>query len=324
MRRWALTLLIAGLGLAGLVAGCGGASSGEDATSASEAGWVPGLEGVKSGEIEAQLLLHGPAVDGRLFWRFIGTFLGAEEGKLPRVNAVAEAVGKTHGEKTDFLIALNTGTHRAALTYEGESYEVDPKTFGLIMPGFEGALGDGTAADPYACLEAAAKIDLGQITGRTIERDPNAAADDGTKVTTVTTVMKPSTLSAVLDRLLEDSGCGAQLQAAPPLRRQLEIIATDVSKAMKKAEVETFVDENGLLRELRIDAVFNWKGKEADAAFVYSISRVNEITPLIAPSPGRPLEALFHRLGFNPLQAIKAGAPGLAGLLEGIYAKAVA
>ncbi|MGN6586841.1 MAG: hypothetical protein ACTHKT_05130 [Solirubrobacterales bacterium] len=315
MKRWALTLLVAGLGLAGLVAGCGSTSGGGD----TGATWIPGMEGAKSGEIEAQLLLHGPAVDGRLFWRLLGKFLGAGEGKLPQIEMVAEAIGKTHGAKTDFLTALSTGRHRAAVTFGGQDYEVDPKTFESIAPSFEQALGDGTAADPYACLEAAAKIDLSQITGKITARDPNATADDGTKVTTVTTVMMPSTLSDVLDRLSKDPGCGAQLRAVPPLRRQLEVIAGDVERTMKKAEAETFVDKNGLLRELRINAVLDWKGKEADAAFVYSLSYVNEITELISSSPGQSIKVLFHELGFNPLKAIEAGAPGLGGLLEGIY-----
>jgi len=321
MKRWTLTLLVAGLGLAGLLAGCGSTSSGGDAS----AGWIPGLEGVKSGEVEAFLSVHGSSGDNQLYMRLLGSFLGAGEGKLPRVDGNVEATGQMNGEKVDFYTALITGSHRAAITDEGKVYEMTPKTFDPVRSSFEGAIGDGSAADPYACLEAAAGIDLSRVAGKTTERDPNAAADDKTKVTTAKTELKPSTLSAALRELTEDPGCGAQLAAAGSLQKALEGIARDFEDGVKEAEVETFVDKSGLLRELRANAVLDSGGKgKTEAEFVYSISHVNEIDELPPCTGERPIEALFHKFGFNPLQAIEAGAPGLGGLLKGIYARALA
>ncbi|MGN6558329.1 MAG: hypothetical protein ACTHLH_10010 [Solirubrobacterales bacterium] len=316
-------LLIAGLGLVALLGGCGSASDGEGAKAASEAGWVPGLEGVKSGEIEASLTMHSSSGGNQLYARLLGSFLGAGEGKLPRVDGGVEANGQMNGEKIDFYTALITGPHRAALTSEGKVYEMTPKTFDPVRSSFERALGDGSAADPYACLEAAAGIDLSRIAGKTTERDPNGSADDKTKVTTVTTELKPSSLGAALRELTEDPGCGAQLRIAGPLRKALEGVAEMFEDGMKEAEVETFIDRTGLLRELRAKAVLDSGGKrETEAEFVYSISNVNEIDELPPCTGEKPIEVLFHKLGSNPLQAIEAGAPGLAGLLEGIYQQA--
>lgn len=316
MKRWALTLL-----LAGLVAGCGSTSSGEDAN----AGWIPGLEGVKSGEIEASLSMHSLSGGNQLYMRLLGSFLGAGEGELPRVDGGAEASGQWNGKKVDFYTALITGPHRAALTDEGKVYEMTPKTYDPVRTSFEGALGDGAPADPYACLEAAAGIDISRIAGRTTKRDSNAAADDKTKVTTVTTELKPSTLGAALRQLTEDPGCGAQLRVAGSLRKVLAGITQEFEAGMKEAEVETFVDKSGLLRELRAKAVLDPDGKgETEAEFVYSVSHVNEITELPPCTGEKPIEALFHKLGVNPLQAIEAGQPGLVGLLKGIYARALA
>ncbi|HWN73730.1 MAG TPA: hypothetical protein VNN15_07990 [Solirubrobacterales bacterium] len=321
MRRWALTLLLAGLGLAGLIAGCGSTSSGEDAN----AGWIPGLEGVKSGEIEAALSLRGPGEGDQLYMRVLAMFLGAGEGNLPRVDGSAEATGQVGGEKVDFYTALITGSHRAAVTYEKDVYEMGPKTFDVIGSSFERALDDGTAADPYACLEAATRIDLSRIAGKATERDSSAAADDKTKVVHVTTELKPATLSAALRELTEDPGCGAQLKAAGPLQGQLEAITTEFENNMEEGSVETFVSKDGLLRELRAKAVVDLNGKgKTEAEFVYSVSHVNEIDELPPCTGEKQIEALFHKLGYNPLQAIEAGAPGLAGLLKGIYAKALA
>src|ERR1700750_3094940 len=102
MRRRALTLLLAGLGLAGLVVGCGSTSTGEDAKTA----WIPGLEGVKSGEIEAALSLRGPEAGDQVYMRVLGSFLGAGEGRLPRVDGGVEASGQWSGGKVDFYTAL--------------------------------------------------------------------------------------------------------------------------------------------------------------------------------------------------------------------------
>ncbi len=48
------------------------------------------------------------------------------------------------------------------------------------------------------------------------------------------------------------------------------------------------------------------------------VSRVNEVTELPPCTGEKPISALFHGLGFDPLRAIEAGAPGLGGLLKGI------
>jgi hypothetical protein len=321
MRRRALTLLLAGLGLAGLVAGCGSASTGGSAKVA----WIPGLEGVKSGEVEALINMRSSGGGGnQLYMRLLGSFLGAGQGKLPRVDGGAEATGQWNGEAVDFYTALITGLHRAAITYEGDVYEMAPTTYDPVGSSFERALGDGTPADPYACLEAAAGIDLGRIAGRETERDSNGVVDD-TKVTVVTTELKPSSLGAALRELTEDPGCGSQLRLAGPLGKVLDGIAGAFEGGMEEAEVETFVDKSGLLRELRAEAVLDSTGKgKTEVEFVYRLSHVNEITELLPCTGEKPIEALFHRLGVNPLRAIEAGQPGLAGLLRGIYTRALA
>lgn len=325
MRRRTLTLLVAGLGVVALLTGCGSTSNGDDAKAVSEAGWIPGLEGVKSGEIEAFLAMRSSSGSDQLYMRVLGMFLGAGEDKLPRVDGGAEAIGQWNGEKVHFSTSLITGPRRAAVTYQGDVYEMAPKAFDPVRSSFEQALGEGTPGDPYACLEAAAGIDLSRIAGKTTERDPHAAADDKTKVTAVTTELKPSTFSAALGELTNDPGCGTQLRLAGPLREVLGGVAGTLEDGIKEGEVETFVDKNGLLRELRAKAVVDSNGKgKTEAEFVYSVSHVNEIDELPPCAGEKPIEALFRKLGLNPLKAIEAGAPGLAGLLKGIYARALA
>lgn len=319
--RRVLLLLLAGLSLLGLFMGCGSTADGGDANAAREGDWIPGLKGVESGEIEAALSISGTREGDQLYMRLLGMFLGAGEGKAPRVDGIVEATGQMDGEKVDGSVSLITGPHRAAVTYGGTVYEMAPEVFDPIRSSFERALGDGTAADPYACLEAAAGIDVSRIAGRTTERDPDATANDGSKVTSVTTKLEPSTLRAALHELIEDPGCGAQLGVARPLRGELEKIVAKFEAGVQEGEVETFVDKAGLLRELRVHAVLGSKGEgESEANFVYSVSHVNEITELPPCTGEKPIEALFRALGFNPLKAMEAGQPGLRGLLEGFYA----
>jgi hypothetical protein len=323
--RGVLTLLFASLVMVGLLSACGSAPDGEDAKASQEASWIPGLEGVKSGEIEAALSMRGPGQGDQLYMRVLGSFLGAGGGKVPKVDVAVEATGQINGEKVDFFTALINGAHRAAITYEGDVYEMGPKTYDPIRSSFERALGDGTAADMYACLGAAAEIDVSRIAGGVTERDLRAEANDGSKVVSVATELEPSTLSAVLRELIEDPGCGAQLAAAGPLRKVLEGAAAELEGAMKRGNLETFVDQAGLLRELRAEAVLdpNEKGKTA-ANFVYSVSHVNEVEELPPCTGEKQIEAFYRKLGFNPLKAMETGGQGLEGLLEGIYARALA
>jgi hypothetical protein len=323
--RRALALLVAGIGLLGLLGGCGSASGGEEAKAASEAGGIPGLPGVKSGEIEAALSMRGPGAGDHLYMRILGPFLGATEGSIPSVDLAIEANGQMSGKKVDFYTALINGPHRAAVTYEGKVYEMAPKTFDPLRSSFEQALGDGSAGDMYACLEAAARIDVSQIAGETTERDRHGKADDGARVTMTTTELEPSTMSAALRSLTEDRGCGAQLGVAGPLREELERAASEFERGAREAEMQTFVDDNGLLRELRAKAVLGSRGEGGiEAELVYSISHVNEVEELPPCTGEKAIEALFHELGLDPLKAIEAGEPGLGGLLEGIYAGSLA
>ncbi|MGN6558330.1 MAG: hypothetical protein ACTHLH_10015 [Solirubrobacterales bacterium] len=312
------------LAMAG-VSACGSTPQEGSASGANEAGWIPGLEGVKSGEVEASLSVNDPGGQGQLYVRLVGTFLGAGEGEVPRVDMGAEARGQMHGEDINASTALITGLHRAALTYDGKVYEMGPHVFDPVLSSFEQALGDRTAADMYACLEATDEIDLSEIAGATVKQDPNATAIDGSRVTATTAKLEPAALSLIVHKLIEDSGCGAQLRLAGSLGKDLAVMAKRLERDVQKGEVITLIDKGGIRRELEIHAVLDSKRRgRSEVAFHYWVSHVNEIDKLPGCTGEETIQALIEKLGFNPLQAIEAGQPGLAGLLKGIYARALA
>lgn len=256
--------------------------------------------------------------------RVLTMFLGAGEGKLARVDGNAEAFGRANGEKVKMSTALITGLHRAAITYQGNIYEMGPKTFDPIESSFEQAVGGGTAADPYACLEAVSGIDISRLAGRVTDRVTTSGGQE-IKGVYVTTVLKPSALQVAFHELTEAPACSAQLRMAGSLWGQLDRMAEEFEARMEEAEVRTFVDKSGLLREIWVKALLGSKGDgRTEAEFAYSLSHVNEVDELPPCTGEKPISALFRKLGFNPLKAIEAGSPGLAGLLKGIYAGALA
>jgi hypothetical protein len=320
-----LALFATLLALATALAACGGggeeSGSGEDPQKVVEGA---SLEGVTSGELEVSLNVKAEGKKGGDFHlELSGPFEAGEEGELPQLEMRAKASGSAQGENIDFDGGITLLTDRAFIRYEGESYEVDPTTFGFLKSNFEQAQQQGgEEADVTACQKAAEGIEFSQFT----DNLSNEGGEDVGGATT-TKVSGDLSISGAVDALIqltEDPACSSQLEALGPLPpNQLESAKDELSKAIKKAHVELWVGDDEIIRKLALELTVEppeAAGEKVELELEATLDGVNEEQSFSQPAHAKPLEALFKQLGVNPLEFLEAGGAegGLGGLLEGL------
>jgi hypothetical protein len=318
--RRTVALFVGGLALAVALPACGAGDPAQNA-SVSSLG-IPALETVDSGELETTLTASIPGRKEQIAMRLIGSFLEAGGPGLPQVDFAAEAKGRIDGEAVDVDTALIATHDRAVLTYDGKTFETDPQMFEAMQASFGQAIGSGSAADVAACLEAAGRVEPSRIV-RSAGRPIRAPLPDGTSVTVTNADLKGPGLSAALGRVISNPGCRAQLQAAS-LGAVLEGIESRLADGATVATGKLELDRKGLLRELSVQLSFGSGADKGQAEFVVRLNHINGLHELPPCHGDRPLVALFHQLGFNPLRPIEQGEDaGLIGLLDGIYRQPV-
>jgi len=297
----------------------GGASDSSQRPVARHSLGIPLFKGVKSGELEVALTSYGGKGHDNLLVSLVGFFVGASGGAVPEVDFGAQATGGWRGEPVDFETALIATDDRAVLTYDGDTFETDPHTFKMLQASFGEALGSRSSADFAACLEAVGDIDLKRLAA-TPTNPVHSTARDGTELSTISAQLKIHNLIEALHQVQSDPGCNAQLRAAGSIENLLAGVEIELERA-KRADVKLSLDKNGILRELRIHQPIASPGEGAtDAEFVFRLDSVNEVAELPPCHGERALDALFEKLGFNPLEQIERGdAEGLIGLLKGIF-----
>lgn len=327
MTRFRILALFAVLALSATVlAACGSSDdssggSGEDPQKVVE---NASLEGVKSGELDLTLDVKAEGDEGGdVEVKLSGPFEAGAKGELPQVEMTAEASGSIAGEDLDFEGGLTALTDRAFVEYEGTAYEVDPTTFGFLKSAFEQAQQQEGAesGDITACQKAAEGIKFSQFADElTNEGDVDV---DGTSTTKVSGDLNVEGAVDALIQLTEDPACSSQLEAAGPLPlSELEEAKGELSKAIKQAHVDIYVGDDDIVRKFAAELTVQPPGSSnetVELAIELSLSGVNEEQTFTAPSDAKPLEALFKKLGVNPLELLEAGQDGgLGGLLEGL------
>ncbi|MDX6601599.1 MAG: hypothetical protein QOF13_801 [Solirubrobacterales bacterium] len=316
-------LLATALALAGALAACGGGSdsNGEDPQKVIESAT---LEGVKSGTLDLSLGIKAEGESGGdVEVSLSGPFQSRGAEALPELAMDVTASGDIDGESINFDGGVTLLSDRAFIGYEGSEYEVDPTTFGFVKSGFEQGLSEGGSegGDVSACQEALAAIDLTTVIDNL--KSDGSADVDGTSTTKVSGDLNPEGAVDAIIALTEDPACSSQLEAAGPLPLdELEAARGEVSKAVKKAHVEVYVGDDGIIRKVAGEITIEPKASSAEKAevdFEMSLGAVNESQKIAAPSDAKPLEGLFDKLGVDPLKLLEAGSGGgLGGLLEGI------
>jgi hypothetical protein len=317
-----LALFATLLALAGIFAACGGGSdsSGEDPQKVVE---EASLEGVKSGELDMSIHAKAEGEEGGEFdVSLSGPFEAGAKTELPQLEMTAEAEGSAQGEEIDFEGKLTLLTDRAFIEYEGTPYEVDPTSFGFLTSAFEQAQQQGgSEADVTACQKAAEGIKFSQFA----DNLENEGSEDvgGTSTTKVSGDLNVGGAIDALIKLTEDPACSSQLEAAGPLPlSELEEAKGELSKAIKRSHVEIAVGDDHIVRKLAAELTIEppeAKGESVELELELELSGVNEQQSFSKPDNAKPLEALFKKLGVNPLELLEAGGSGgLGGLLEGL------
>jgi hypothetical protein len=326
-RTRVLALLAALVALASVLAACGGGgsstggSSGEDPQKVIESAT---LEGVKSGNLDLALNVNAEGQEGgKVEVNLSGPFEAGAKEEIPQLDMAVKAKGDVSGEKVDFDGNLTVLTDRAYIGFEGETYEVDPTTFGFVKSGFEQAQQEqtGQEAGTTACQKAAEKIDFGSI----VENLTNEGSEevDGTETTKLSGDLNvPGAVDAIV-KLSENPACSSELEAAGPLPLgELESAEEELKTAVKKAHVEVFVGDDHIVRKFAAELTVepkDAKGEKVEVEMELSLGEVNEKQTFKAPSGAKPIEDLFQKIGVNPLELLQGGgAGGIGGLLEGI------
>jgi hypothetical protein len=318
------TLFATLVALAIALAACGGGgddSSSEDPHKVVE---TASLAGLKSGELELSLHVnsegkHGGSAEVEVS----GPFEAGAKGELPQLELEAKVNGSAQGNDLDFQGGLTLLTDRAFVEYEGTSYEVDPTTFGFVKSALEQAeQGEGgESGGVTACQKAVEGIKFSQFAENL--RNEGSADVDGTSTTKVSGDLDVRGAIDALIKLTEDPACSSQLEAAGPLPLgHLEEAKGELSKAIKKSHVELYVGDDDIVRKAAVELTIQppeAADEKVELALELSLAGVNEEQSFSEPSKTKPLQALFQKLGINPIELLEAGSGGgLSGLLEGI------
>lgn len=321
IRLFALFAILAAL--ATTFAACGGGSSTSSQEDPQKVVENASLAGVKSGELELSLHVNSKGKEGgNAEVELSGPFEQGAKGELPQLEMAAKVNGSAEGEKIDFEGALTVLTDRAFVEYEGTNYEVDPSLFGSLKATFEQAQEQGgeEAGDVTACQKAAEGLKFSQFAKNL--KNEGSADVEGTSTTKVSGDLAVGGALDALIQLSEDPACSSQLEAAGPLPLgELEKAKGELTKAIKKSHIELYVGEDNIIRKLAAELTIEppkGKAEKVEVELELTLSGVNEEQSFSEPSNAKPLEALFNKLGINPLELLEAGSSGgIGGLLEG-------
>lgn len=320
IRNLALLTILAALATA-LVA-CGGGDDGDSGEDPQKVVESASLKGLESGEFDLSLQVNAEGKEGgEVDISLSGPFEQGAKGELPQLDLSVEVDGTSKGEDIKFDGGVLLLTDRAFIDYEGTQYEVDPTTFGFLKSAFEQAQQRGGEEDVTACQKAAEGIEFSQFADNL--QSEGGADVDGTSTTKVSGDLNVSAAVDALIKLTENPACASQLEAAGPLPLgELEEAKGELSKVIEKAHVDLYVGDDDIVRKVTAELTVappEAADEKVELEMEITLSGVNEEQEFTAPSGAKPLEALFNKIGINPLELLEAGSgAGLGGLLEGL------
>jgi hypothetical protein len=317
MSRRRLAIFVTALLAAGLLVACGGdsdsgGSSGESAEAVLEEAT---LEGIDSGNLDASFDLEEQGEEGRLEFSLSGPFQGeGGGGSLPLLDMTAKAKSSGGDDDLDFEGGLVLLPNSAYVNYEGVEYEVDPTTFAFVESALKEALGEADADTEKACREAFSELDIADMVEDAVNE--GSAEVDGVTTTKISGALDVFLAPDAILKALESPACSAQLRAGGPLpsRSEIEESEEKVRELLKDAQVEVYVGDDGIVRQISAQMTLEGKGSDSESEIVtgdleLKLSGVNEEQEIAAPEDAKPLSRLFLKLGVNPIE--------LLGLLEG-------
>ncbi len=324
--RRGLMLLVATFVVAGSIAACGGGGETTDQPPTTPRALAEGaaFEGVHGGELEVVLKITRLKKPEGIKMRMIGSFMKAEEGKLPEVDFGLESHGSLAGNEVDFNSGFVLLPERAVISYgptEGELvYQTDKDTFEELRSDFEDSLGEGGDGDATACLGAAGDFNLAKVLRR-FSSEGKGETLDGKQVAIVGADLDVPAAIDELTKLGEDDGCRAQLEALGVPVTQLKALEKQLNSSLADARVTLEIDKNEVIRYLQVlMSVELPRNEKLEVEFYLRLNKINEVTELPRPIGESPFGTLLKKLGLD-LQQFKEAENGerFTKVLEAVY-----
>ncbi len=327
MTRFRILALLAALtAMASILVACGSSSdSGSSSEDPQKVIESASLEGVKSGNLDLSLDVKSEGKEGgEVEVKLSGPFEAGAKGELPQLEMSAEANGTAKGENIDFEGGLTLLTDRAFIGYKGNSYEIDPTTFGYVKSGLESSLQQegSKSGDITACQKAAEGIKFSQFAEELVNE--GSADVEGTSTTKVSGDVDVSGGIDALIQLTEDPACSSQLEAAGQLPLgELEEAKGELAKGVKNAHVDLYVGDDDIVRKFAVELTIQPPeagNEKVELELEMTLSGVNEEQSFSEPSGAKPLEDLFKDAGIDPAEVGKLLEGGVEGLLDRVGA----
>lgn len=233
--------------------------------------------------------------------------------EFPRFDLTATASGEGDGQSLDFEGGATSTGDAAYVSYDGEDYEVDAATFGLISSSYESA---SSQAEGQPQSTAGLSLLKDALTGLENEGTEDV---DGTETAHVSGEVDVAELVKAIGPLAEQASAlgGAGAAAGIPTEAELAQLQSAVRSATFDVWSGTGDD---ILRRIAINLEIEAPGGAGSAMvdFDITLGDVNGDVAIDAPSDAQPLTELFSKLGVDPpaLGAV-GGLGGLGGLDSG-------
>jgi hypothetical protein len=311
--RTALVLLIALLAIS-VLTGCGGGSSGDEASSSTDVNQLltdtfNGDHPVKSGMINLSLRAGSQggsaAAQGPIAVNLTGPFQSQGKGKLPKLDLEARIQG---GGQNVTAGVVSTGD-KGFVKFQGQSYAVSDAVFQQFKRGYEQAQSQSSKQKGQSL--ATLGIDPQRwLSNPRNEGDAKVGDTDTIRITGDVDV--PKLLDDVNTALARTKSLGVQGTANLPqqLTPQQKQQAAD---AIKKLSVEIYTGKaDRTLRRVVVALTAKSQAQTVDLNFDLQLTDVNQDQSISAPSGAKPFDQLLGQFGGSLVPQKSLGTSGPA------------
>jgi hypothetical protein len=290
-----LFLLIAMLAVAGLVAGCGGGSSGDEASSSTDVNQLlkdtfSGKKDVKSGKLDLTVDVNAGA-SGTFNAKVSGPFESQGAGKLPKLDIDASL----EGGGQSFQAGVTTTGDQGFVSYGGTDYAVDDQTFKKFKAGFEQSTKNATSQNSNQSLTSLGIDPSKWLTNAKNEGEAKVGDDDTIKITGDVDVPKLlDDVNGALQKIRQLGG--AQASSLP--EQLTEADKKQAQDAIKNLSVEIYTGKDDkILRRMVVAMKLAAQSQTADLKLDFQLLDLNEGQDIKAPENTKPFADLTSKLG---------------------------
>lgn len=297
-----------------LLAGCGDDDSTEGSVSSDTDpqevldNALGGDQSIESGVLEVSFDLTAEGADsGTINATLSGPFQsGGEETALPEVDLTASA--SAEGAQTfDFEGGLVLTPDGAWVNYDGEDYQLDEATFGLLQSSYEQSAATAEESGETGSLSQFGVDPASWVTDLTNEGTEDI---DGTEVVHVSGAGDVGAIVEDLTSVAEQTGQAATIDTAS---------IAELEQLVESAEIDVYAStEDDTLRQL--DLAMDITDPESDGsatlAFSIGIAEPNEEQEITPPEDAQPIADLFEQFGGLGALGALGGTTGVPGATE--------